>query len=161
MNLCACSDLSLSWDLSFWFWVQRNYRFFFMFVLTSTIICLYVHAFSWVYIKRIMNSEETSIWKAMSKTPASIALVIYTFISVWFVGGLTVFHSYLISKNQVRNSSSHGEWKSITSLTFRSIFSCKNLSHLKLFSITFLPLQLTAFCFYSRYQCCQRQNKII
>ncbi|KAJ6339514.1 hypothetical protein OIU77_007468 [Salix suchowensis] len=79
---------------------SRNYRFFFMFVLTSTIICLYVHAFSWVYIKRIMNSEETSIWKAMSKTPASIALVIYTFISVWFVGGLTVFHSYLISKNQ-------------------------------------------------------------
>lgn len=47
-----------------------------------------------------MNSEETSIWKAMSKAPASIALVVYTFISVWFVGGLTVFHSYLISKNQ-------------------------------------------------------------
>ncbi|CAK7336782.1 unnamed protein product [Dovyalis caffra] len=78
----------------------RNYRFFFMFVFTSTILCLYVHAFCWVYIKRIMNSEETSIWKAMSKTPASIALVVYSFVSVWFVGGLTVFHSYLISKNQ-------------------------------------------------------------
>ncbi|KAL9372889.1 hypothetical protein Peur_035133 [Populus x canadensis] len=78
----------------------RNYRFFFMFVFTATILCIYVHAFCWVYITRIMNSEETSIWKAMSKAPASIALVVYTFISVWFVGGLTVFHSYLISKNQ-------------------------------------------------------------
>ncbi|KAJ6764269.1 S-ACYLTRANSFERASE [Salix koriyanagi] len=78
----------------------RNYRFFFMFVFTETILCLYVQAFCWVYIKRIMNSEETSFWKAMSKTPASIALVVYTFISFWFVGGLTVFHSYLISKNQ-------------------------------------------------------------
>lgn len=48
-----------------------------------------------------MDSEETSIWKAMGKTPASIVLIIYTFISVWFVGGLTVFHLYLISTNQV------------------------------------------------------------
>lgn len=78
----------------------RNYRFFFMFVFSSTIICLYVHAFSWVYIRRIMDGEKTTIWKAMSKTPASIALIAYTFISFWFVGGLSMFHLYLISKNQ-------------------------------------------------------------
>ncbi|EEF51726.1 probable protein S-acyltransferase 7 [Ricinus communis] len=78
----------------------RNYRFFFMFVFFATILCLYVHGFCWVYIKRIMNSEETTIWKAMAKTPASIVLVIYTFISVWFVGGLSMFHLYLISRNQ-------------------------------------------------------------
>ncbi|KAG5537250.1 hypothetical protein RHGRI_024637 [Rhododendron griersonianum] len=51
-------------------------------------------------VERIMDSERTSIWKAMIKTPASIALIIYTFIAVWFVGGLTVFHLYLISTNQ-------------------------------------------------------------
>lgn len=71
-----------------------------MFVFSTTLLCLYVHGFCWVYIVRIMNGERTSIWKAMAKTPASIALVIYTFISVWFVGGLTVFHLYLISTNQ-------------------------------------------------------------
>lgn len=49
-----------------------------------------------------MDSEETSIWKAMIKTPASIVLIVYTFISMWFVGGLTAFHLYLISTNQVR-----------------------------------------------------------
>ncbi|XP_022738243.1 probable protein S-acyltransferase 7 isoform X2 [Durio zibethinus] len=78
----------------------RNYRFFFMFVFFTTLLCLYVHGFCWVYIRRIMDGEETTIWKAMIKTPASIVLVIYTFISVWFVGGLTVFHLYLISTNQ-------------------------------------------------------------
>ncbi|OAY30642.1 probable protein S-acyltransferase 7 [Manihot esculenta] len=78
----------------------RNYRFFFMFVFSTTLLCFYVHGFCWVYIKRIMNSEETTIWKGMAKAPASIVLVVYTFISVWFVGGLSVFHLYLISKNQ-------------------------------------------------------------
>lgn len=51
-----------------------------------------------------MDGEDTSIWKAMVKTPASIVLIVYTFVAVWFVGGLTVFHLYLMSTNQVRNS---------------------------------------------------------
>ncbi|MED6187094.1 hypothetical protein PIB30_073087 [Stylosanthes scabra] len=79
---------------------RRNYRFFYIFVLSATLLCLYVHVFCWVYIKKIMDSEEKTIWKAMIRTPASIALIIYTFIWVWFVGGLTVFHTYLISTNQ-------------------------------------------------------------
>ncbi|KAK9272224.1 hypothetical protein L1049_002595 [Liquidambar formosana] len=78
----------------------RNYRFFFMFVFSTTLLCIYVFAFCWVYIKRIMEAEETTIWKAMGKTPASIVLIVYTFISMWFVGGLTAFHLYLISTNQ-------------------------------------------------------------
>lgn len=78
----------------------RNYRFFFMFVFSTTLLCIYVFAFCWVYIRRIMGAEETTIWKAMIKTPASIVLIAYTFIAVWFVGGLTAFHLYLISTNQ-------------------------------------------------------------
>ncbi|XP_073139585.1 probable protein S-acyltransferase 7 [Henckelia pumila] len=78
----------------------RNYRFFFMFVFSTTLLCLYVHGFCWVYIKKILDSENCSIWKAMSKTPASIVLIIYTFLALWFVGGLSVFHLYLISTNQ-------------------------------------------------------------
>jgi len=88
------------------FWLQRNYRFFFMFVFSTTLLCIYVFAFCWVYIRRIMEGEQTSIWKAMIKTPASIVLIVYTFISMWFVGGLTAFHLYLISTNQVRYPSS-------------------------------------------------------
>ncbi|GMI68298.1 hypothetical protein like AT3G26935 [Hibiscus trionum] len=79
---------------------RRNYRFFFMFVSSTTLLCIYVFAFCWVYIRRIMASEETTIWRAMIKTPASIVLIVYTFIAMWFVGGLTAFHLYLISTNQ-------------------------------------------------------------
>ncbi|KAK9925555.1 hypothetical protein M0R45_033877 [Rubus argutus] len=78
----------------------RNYRFFFMFVFSTTLLCIYVFAFCWVYVRRIMGSEDITIWRAMIKTPASIVLIIYTFISMWFVGGLTAFHLYLISTNQ-------------------------------------------------------------
>ncbi|KAB2609072.1 protein S-acyltransferase 7 [Pyrus ussuriensis x Pyrus communis] len=78
----------------------RNYRFFFMFVFSATLLCLYVQGFCWVYVVRIMHSEDISIWKALIKTPASIGLIIYSFIAFWFVGGLSMFHSYLISTNQ-------------------------------------------------------------
>ncbi|KAL6509148.1 putative protein S-acyltransferase 7 [Orobanche gracilis] len=78
----------------------KNYRFFFMFVFSTTLLCIYVFGFCWIYIRRIMVTEETSIWRAMVKTPASIVLIVYTFIAVWFVGGLTAFHLYLISTNQ-------------------------------------------------------------
>ncbi|KAF3435285.1 hypothetical protein FNV43_RR22372 [Rhamnella rubrinervis] len=78
----------------------RNYRFFFMFVFSTTLLCIYVFAFCWIYIRRIMESEDITIWKAMIQTPASIVLIVYTFISMWFVGGLTAFHLYLIGTNQ-------------------------------------------------------------
>jgi len=47
-----------------------------------------------------MDDDKHTIWQAMRHTPASIVLMIYTFITVWFVGGLTLFHLYLISINQ-------------------------------------------------------------
>ncbi|CAD6235201.1 unnamed protein product [Miscanthus lutarioriparius] len=78
----------------------RNYRFFYMFVFSTTLLCLDVFGFCWVLIVKIRNAEQITIWKAMAKTPASIALIIYTFIAVWFVGGLSVFHLYLMSTNQ-------------------------------------------------------------
>ncbi|XP_030542347.1 probable protein S-acyltransferase 6 [Rhodamnia argentea] len=78
----------------------RNYRFFFMFVFSATLLCIYVFGFCWVYIARIMDGKQVSVWRALIKSPASIVLIIYSFLSAWFVGGLTVFHFYLISTNQ-------------------------------------------------------------
>ncbi|RVX17877.1 putative protein S-acyltransferase 7 [Vitis vinifera] len=78
----------------------RNYRFFFMFVFSTTLLCVYVFGFCWVYIMRIMDGKETTIWKAMAKTPASIVLIVYTFVAVWFVGGF--LSSICISSVQTR-----------------------------------------------------------
>ncbi|KAD6119663.1 hypothetical protein E3N88_10934 [Mikania micrantha] len=74
----------------------RNYRFFYMFISTSTILCLFVFGFSWVHIAQ--NKEV--VLKAMQKDIVSDVLIVYCFITVWFVGGLTVFHLYLICTNQ-------------------------------------------------------------
>ncbi|CAK8576845.1 unnamed protein product [Lathyrus sativus] len=78
----------------------RNYRFYYMFVFSTMLLFLYIHGFCWFYIKRIQGSEEISIWKAMIKTPASIVLIVYSFIAVLLVGRLVVFHTYLIGANR-------------------------------------------------------------
>ncbi|KAK7377974.1 hypothetical protein VNO80_03410 [Phaseolus coccineus] len=72
----------------------RNYRYFFMFILTSTILCLYVFVFTCV------NISKRNVWKTISRDYLSDFLIIYCFIAVWFVGGLTAFHFYLICTNQ-------------------------------------------------------------
>ncbi|XP_057949116.1 probable protein S-acyltransferase 7 [Malania oleifera] len=79
---------------------KRNYRFFFMFVSSTTMLCLYVFAFCWVNIKEVMNTYNCNLWRALVKAPFAGVLILYTFIAAWFVGGLTVFHLYLIFTNQ-------------------------------------------------------------
>lgn len=78
-------------------WLQRNNRFFFMFISTSTILCIYVFVFSWVTI----FDHHKNIWKAMKREILLDFLIAYCFIAVWFVGGLSIFHFYLICTNQV------------------------------------------------------------
>jgi hypothetical protein len=84
-----------------WLWLQRNYRFFFMFLSSTSLLCVFVFAMCALYIKILMDTESHTVWKALARSPAAIVLMVYTFISVWFVGGLTVFHLYLIGTNQV------------------------------------------------------------
>ncbi|XP_020184243.1 probable protein S-acyltransferase 1 isoform X1 [Aegilops tauschii subsp. strangulata] len=78
----------------------RNYRYFFLFIATSTFLCISVLIFSWLNVHGEMQDNGGSIWKALRKEVYSFVLIIYTSIVVWFVGGLTVLHLYLISTNQ-------------------------------------------------------------
>ncbi|XP_017416301.1 probable protein S-acyltransferase 4 isoform X2 [Vigna angularis] len=72
----------------------RNYRYFFMFILTSTILCLYVFVFTCISV------SQQNVWRTILHDYLADFLMIYCFIAVWFVGGLTTFHFYLICTNQ-------------------------------------------------------------
>ncbi|XP_050231499.1 probable protein S-acyltransferase 2 isoform X2 [Mercurialis annua] len=74
----------------------RNYPFFICFIASSTVLCIYVFVFSWINMLR-QKGKLTSI---IASDILSDVLIVYCFIAVWFVGGLTVFHLYLISTNQ-------------------------------------------------------------
>ncbi|KAL7093017.1 hypothetical protein ACP275_11G017100 [Erythranthe tilingii] len=67
-----------------------------MFITTSTVLCVYVFVVSWINIVQTKGKAT----RAMSRDILSDFLVVYCFIVVWFIGGLTVFHFYLISTNQ-------------------------------------------------------------
>ena len=96
-RVCHLSIFFPDLTLFFVFMLQRNYLFFIMFISSSTLLCIYVFAVSWVNILR----QNGTLWFVMSRDVLSVALIIYCFVVVWFVGGLTVFHLYLISTNQV------------------------------------------------------------
>ncbi|KAL6997827.1 putative protein S-acyltransferase 4 [Sarracenia purpurea var. burkii] len=74
----------------------RNYRFFILFISSSTLLCIYVFTFS---LMNILQAK-SNIWNTVSRDIVSVVLIVYCFIVVWFVGGLTVFHFYLICTNQ-------------------------------------------------------------
>lgn len=72
-----------------------------MFVSSTTLLCLHVLFSCTINILRIMHKERCTILKAIERSPVSGILILYTFVICWFVGGLTTFHLYLISSNQV------------------------------------------------------------
>jgi len=80
--------------------LQRNYRYFFLLVSSSALLCIFIFAMSALNIKFVMDDHGT-LWKAMKESPASIILMVYSFIFLLFTGSLTCFHLYLIGRNKV------------------------------------------------------------
>ncbi|XVF56337.1 hypothetical protein PTKIN_Ptkin06aG0111500 [Pterospermum kingtungense] len=74
----------------------RNYPSFICFISSSTALCIYVFLCSWLNLL----GQNSGLWEAMSHDILSVILIVYCFVAVWFVGGLTVFHFYLICTNQ-------------------------------------------------------------
>jgi len=83
---------------------KRNYRFFLLFLLLTTLLCIYTFCccLGNLYLLSFESDEKTNskIFDVIMKSPMSAILLIYVFVLVWSVGGLGCFHTYLMCTGQ-------------------------------------------------------------
>ncbi|XP_062326468.1 palmitoyltransferase ZDHHC14-like isoform X2 [Osmerus eperlanus] len=89
---------------------KRNYRFFYMFILSLSFLTIFIFAFVITHV--ILRSHQAGFLAALKDSPASVLEVVVCFFSVWSIVGLSGFHTYLISSNQTTNEDIKGSWSS-------------------------------------------------
>lgn len=85
---------------------RRNYRYFYMFIISFSLLCIYVLACSLTHL--ILLSKETNIIEACKISPASVYVFLICFISVWSILGLAGFHTFLTAVNLTTNEDLKG-----------------------------------------------------
>ncbi|PVV02712.1 hypothetical protein BB560_002829 [Smittium megazygosporum] len=96
---------------------KRNYRYFYTFLCSTSLLCFYVFGFSLYHLIHVSKNIDLSTTtnsgfaEAISKNPISLLLVIYSVVFGWFVVGLFLFHTFLVFSNittheYIRSSSS-------------------------------------------------------
>ncbi|KAL4518635.1 hypothetical protein Ndes2437B_g00724 [Nannochloris sp. 'desiccata'] len=78
---------------------RRNYRTFFLFVTSTALLCCLIVATCVVQLWHVATKPNENLGSAISRYPASLILILYCFGMVWFVGGLSCFHVWLMGRN--------------------------------------------------------------
>lgn len=78
---------------------RRNYRTFLLFIFSASLLCCWVVATSIVQLWDAAGDRGGNWGSAIGHYPASLVLIIYCFAMVWFVGGLSCFHAWLVARN--------------------------------------------------------------
>lgn len=99
----------------------RNYRYFYLFLCSISLLCVYIFAFNLTNLAlrknggkvTVTETEETSfrlgsqekgtVADAIRDTPATLVQAIICFFSLWSVIGLWGYHSYLICRSVTTN----------------------------------------------------------
>lgn len=89
---------------------KRNYRYFYLFILSLSILCIYI--FACVLTHLILRSQTDNFLHAMRDSPASVVEIIVCFFSVWSIVGLAGFHTYLVASEQTTNEDIKGSFSS-------------------------------------------------
>uniref|UniRef100_A0A5K3F070 Palmitoyltransferase n=1 Tax=Mesocestoides corti TaxID=53468 RepID=A0A5K3F070_MESCO len=87
----------------------RNYRYFVIFLVSVSLLCLYVLSFAVVNVV-IFYRNSTDIMDTVAKTPASFIEILVTFFLSISISGLALFHIYL----SCRNISTHEDIRGLT-----------------------------------------------
>lgn len=80
-----------------WGGVQRNYRFFLLFIFTTTALDVLVFVFAWLrLIWRVQHDpDQPSLGDAIVREPAAMFLVCFTFLAFWCVSNPALRSSLL------------------------------------------------------------------
>ena len=76
---------------------KRNYRFFYLFLVSLSIQCLYVLACNVAHIVILTQQDNLSLGDALKSTPATVVEAVICFFSMWSIFCLCGYHTYLIS----------------------------------------------------------------
>ncbi|KAG2290731.1 hypothetical protein Bca52824_050335 [Brassica carinata] len=97
----------------------RNYPYFICFISTSTLLCSYVFVFSWVSMLEVHGKM---LLVVIMDDIIFIVLIIYCFIVVWFVGGLTTtYEKFRYRYDKKENSYGKGLFKNLFEVFFARI----------------------------------------
>jgi len=80
---------------------RRNYRYFYLFLVSVSLDCVYVCAFSVTTL--VLDSFENGFITALKTYPTSIVEAVVAFFSLWSVIGLAGFHTFLAACNLTTN----------------------------------------------------------
>ncbi|KAK3581653.1 hypothetical protein CHS0354_033411 [Potamilus streckersoni] len=89
---------------------KRNYRYFYLFVTSTTIMCLYVLACNVAVI--VLRSLKTNVGDAFKESIASVIEGVVCIGSLTSVGGLACYHSYLVAMEMTTNEDIKGSHSS-------------------------------------------------
>ncbi|NXO41362.1 ZDHC9 Palmitoyltransferase, partial [Locustella ochotensis] len=96
---------------------KRNYRYFYLFILSLSLLTIYIFAFNIVYLA--LKSLKIGFLNTLKETPGScfpsltvltVLEVLICFFTLWSVVGLTGFHTFLVALNQTTNEDIKGSW---------------------------------------------------
>jgi palmitoyltransferase ZDHHC9/14/18 len=90
---------------------RRNYRYFYLFLISLSILDLFIFVFSIINMVNLYSQSSSSLSSAIKKSWPSTIVLLITFFSMWSVVGLCGFHTYLTCSNTTTNEDMKGAWK--------------------------------------------------
>ncbi|KAF1980910.1 zf-DHHC-domain-containing protein [Aulographum hederae CBS 113979] len=79
---------------------RRNYRYFFTFVASGTIIGIFLFAASLAHVLIYMNRENISFGASINRWRVPFAMVVYGFIALWYPLSLWGYHFFLMARGE-------------------------------------------------------------